>query len=136
MIAAYRRNHGFVLLMGLLLLALVGATLALLATSGSTDARRTLEKSRQAQLQQMLLAAVFDAHEHLSSKASLGDAWKIEMPSNLTSRNAAIESKIQSGDAAHVIIFVHATLDREAMDQTLKFSREENNWRMVSAELE
>src|SRR5262245_19707193 len=64
---AMKPHNGFALVTAILVLALVAAAIASLASSMSSDARRTLDRARDAQLEQLLLAGAADAGQHLKS---------------------------------------------------------------------
>ena len=59
------RHRGFIMLMALMLLGLIGAAMACLSSTTSNEARRILNRSFDAQLEQMLLAA------------AVGEVWEI-----------------------------------------------------------
>jgi type II secretory pathway component PulK len=132
------KNRGFVLLTAMMILPLVAIALVVLASLSSARAHQTLDRSRQAQIDQLLLAAAIEAHEHLTTQpVKIGDSWRMQIPPSLVWQNASVETKVISADAdGHLSLSVQATLDWLEERQTLEFIRDQNQWRLKSSELE
>jgi type II secretory pathway pseudopilin PulG len=131
------RQNGFILLAALAVLAIVGVAMLTLAAASASDARRSFERARRGQLDQMLLAAAAEAKIHLKqSTPKTGDAWDVELPNVLTEQTASLHTTIDSVEAnGDVTVNVHATIANRSAEQTLKFSHASGEWKLVSAEV-
>jgi len=131
------RHHGFVMVAALLALALVAVAIVALATATSSDGRHTFRQSQAAQLEQMLLAGALDAGEHLKSSAPAADAsWAVELPANLATEGATVQTSVKSIQPDELKLLVAARLDEQSAEQTLTFKRDANTWKLMSAELD
>jgi type II secretory pathway component PulK len=131
------KNRGYVLIVAIFMLPLVAAAVALLGTADVADVRQTFQRQRQAQLEQLLLASIIDARDHLTqTSVKTGDAWTIQLPHDLLLQQSTVETKVTAADASNITITVHAALARQQANQTLHFAHEETRWRLISADLE
>ena len=131
------RRRGFVMVAALLALALVAVAIVALATATSTDGRHTFQQSQAAQLEQMLIAGAADAGEHLKSAApAAGASWAVELPANLASEGATLQTSIKSVQPDEVKFVIVVRLAEQSAEQTLTFKRDANAWKLTSAELD
>jgi len=132
------RRRGFVLLFALAIFALVGVAILALASLQAHDGRRTAQRVRDAQLEQMLLAGATEVKSHLEEAPLAADqSWKIELPAALTDRGAELDARVtlmQMDGAATVTI--HAKIDGATMQQSTQFARGgDRHWQLISAQI-
>ena len=131
-----RRQHGFIMLTALAMLAIVGVAILALASAMSSDGRRTFENATRAQLDQMLLAGAADATEHLKKATPKpGDAWDVKLPSVLTEQDATLHIAVESADDAKITLDVSARINERSAEQVLQFERHETTWKLTSAQI-
>lgn len=130
------QHRGFIMLMALAILAIVGVAILALASAMSYDGKRTFETATRSQLDQMLLAAATDAREHLKhATPKPGESWDVELPDVLTEQNGSLHIVVASADDAKLTINVLARLDQRSAEQVLRFERQANGWKLASAEI-
>ena len=116
------RHHrrGFMLIMAVTLLILIGTTLAVLATLFAAEARRTQNHAIDAQLRQLLIAGTVAARHGIR---------EIALPAELPDTKVTITSE---GDNATV----HATLRGRTATEKLTFSGSGSQRKLIAAELQ
>jgi hypothetical protein len=131
------RNHGFALLLALAIFAIVAAAILALASSTSRQGRRTIDDSESAQLEQLLLAGLSAAEVRFNAHApAKGDAWDVELPPGLVSRNASLHINVVSSDARRATASIEAHLNNRSHAQTADFASNANRWSLQSAALD
>ena len=132
-----RRNHGFVLLIAIFMVGIVGAALLVLSDAASSDAHRTIEQARQAQFDQMLLAGAADALARLRSRPLVvGQTWTVDLPPSLAAQDAELRASVTSiANDGEVVLAIRARLDRRSAEQTVRFKHDLSGWRLVAAKL-
>jgi hypothetical protein len=131
-----RQSHGFIMLMALAILAIVGVAILALASAMSYDGKRTFENATRSQLDQLLLASATEAREHLKQATlKAGDSWDIELPDVLTEQNGSLHIVVASADDAKLTLDVLAKIDERSAEQTLRFNRDDDGWKLASAEI-
>jgi hypothetical protein len=84
----------------------------------------------------MLLAAAADAQAHLkSSNLKLNDSWRLETPPALAEQSAGIETPIANIDANNLDLHIRAHLANRSAEQTLRFARASDGWRLSTAQI-
>lgn len=130
-------GRGFVFVVAVLMIALIGAAMAAISGVVAADAGRTRDRSRDAQLEQMLLAAAADAPAHLTAQTLVeGQSWILPLPASLSSLDADLQvhvGPVQPNGPATLVI--RATFDGGHAEQTAQFSLVNNTWTLVAAEL-
>jgi hypothetical protein len=92
------RRRGFATTIALVLVGLVGLTLAAVAMSLTRDARRTGAEATDAQLRQLIVAGSIEAREFVQrGGAKAGDVWKVTLPPELVSDGASAEVRWTQG---------------------------------------
>jgi type II secretory pathway component PulK len=131
-----RARRGFALIAAVLLLGLVVVAVTLLANATAADGQRTLECQQRAQLDQLLLAAATDAPAHLkSSNLKSNDSWQCDLPTALSEQSASVETTVTSVESDHIDLHVRARLANRSAEQSLRFARAGNGWRLSSAQI-
>jgi hypothetical protein len=132
------RRGGFVLLFALGIVAVVGVAILALASLQSYDGRRTVERIRETQLEQMLLAGAMEAPSHLGEVQPTNDqAWNVQLPAGLTSRGGTLQTRITSVQSdTNCAIVIRATLEGKSLQQSVTFARQGNQWKLTSARLD
>lgn len=130
------RNHGFVTFVAMTMLVIVLAAMLLIGQTFAIDARRTLARQLDAQLDQMLLAGTIDASTKLgASTAAPANAWKVELPDSFSAISSLEIKPIQGNSPDGVsmtILAIHA--DRKA-SQDVHFQKIGGVWKLTAAEL-
>jgi ABC-type transporter Mla subunit MlaD len=94
----HRRRRGFATTIALVLVGLVGLTLAAVAMSLTRDARRTGAEATDAQLRQLIVAGSIEARQFVQSgDAKAGDVRKVALPPELTNDGASAEVRWTQG---------------------------------------
>jgi type II secretory pathway component PulK len=131
-----RQHRGFIMLMALAILAIVGVAILALASAMSYDGKRTFENATRSQLDQMLLAGATDAREHLKrATPQAGESWDVELPNVLAEQNGSLRVVVASADDAKLTLNVSANVDQRSAEQTLCFNRDARGWKLASAEI-
>lgn len=131
-----RQRRGFIMLMALAILAIVGVAILALASAMSYDGQRTFENTTRSQLDQMLLAGAVEAREHLKQNTPKeGETWDVELPDALTEQNASLHIAVESADDTKLAVNVLARIDERSAEQTLRFDRQGDAWKLASAEI-
>lgn len=130
-------SRGFMFFLAVLMIAFVAT--AMLATSGvvSVDARRTLNRSMQAQLDQLLLAGTEDAIVRMNSNSqpAPGSRWDSPLPPDLVG-SATLHTTVVSIDpSTGATLSIRATLTNRTSEQTLQLRPDNRTWRILSATL-
>jgi hypothetical protein len=131
-----RRQHGFIMLAALAVLAIVGVAILALASAMSSDGQRTFENATRAQLDQMLLAGTTDVTERVKKETPKpGDAWDVDLPSVLTEQDATLHVAVESADEAKVSLSISARINNRSAEQVLQFAWRGEGWKLASAEI-
>jgi len=131
------RNRGFIFFMAVLMIAYVGAAMLAMGTTVSIDARRSLRRYNEAQLDQLLLAGITEATARLNTTApAAGGAWTIPLPTSLAATPASLKSSIVSTDEAQSTVRITATFTDQSASQTVRFRHDPDGWKLISAEIE
>lgn len=130
------RRRGFVMLMAIGLLSMVGVALAVMTAMLAHESRRTNGAADDAQLRQVLIAA----EAWLSSRPGSDElprdaAVPVPLPPPLTGRGAAAEVRLVASAGDERAIVIAARLPDRHIEQTLRYRREGGQWKAVSAEL-
>jgi hypothetical protein len=129
MIRRRRPKHSaFAAVTAIVLLGLVATTLATMAMMFAADARRTRNAGAEAQLRQLLIAGAASAQQRLDKGPTTFDT-KLTAPADGTLQVTAAAD----GDAVRVIIT--ATLGPRRQEQTLRFTRAGEKWKLARVEL-
>lgn len=80
MTQTFRNRSGFATTAALMFMTVVIAALLVLGTLLRTDAKRTLDESRDAQLRQLILAGAIDASANLDSGREVPKSWNVMLP--------------------------------------------------------
>lgn len=135
----HRRSKpaGFILLTALLMLAIVGAAVAMTAMAASAHLLHQANDLQQAQLDQLLLAGAREAVVRLNFTSSPDDnaANTIELPGALGAQHAHLTVQFSSGGSATRTATIVASLGRHAASQIVQLDKSDGNWRMSAAEL-
>src|SRR5437879_4579337 len=107
-----RRQRGFILLAALAVLAIVAVAILTLAAASVYDGKRTFDRARHAQLDQMLLAGASEAAEHLKHSAPKeGEFWEVDLPSALAEQHASLVTTIDSANVDQIVLKIHAQIE-------------------------
>jgi hypothetical protein len=132
-----QKRHGTATLMAIVLIGLVGATLAGMAVFSGNELKRAHRLADEARLRQLLLAGAADAvgRSHEWKDVAPAAEWSLALPDALRG-DAAV--KLQCGPAGDggAEINVVAQYDNRISQQTLHFAFVNANWKLRSAELE
>ena len=86
------RRRGFATTIALVLLGLVGLTLAAIALTLTRDARRTGTEAADAQLRQLIMAGSIEARDVIQKgNAKAGDVRTVTLPPELANDGARVE---------------------------------------------
>jgi hypothetical protein len=134
-----RRCGGFVLLIALAMFSVVSVAILALALSMSADGRRTFDRARQSQLDQLLLAGASHAVEHLKQTTPRpGDTWQIDLPQSLSDESASLQSTVDASSdpgAGQVVLHIQARIDNRSAEQIVKMVKGANGWRIAEARI-
>ena len=123
------KNAAFAAVTAIVLLGLVATTLGALAMMFAADARRTRNAAAEAQLRQLLIAGAASAQQRLDKGPTPFDI-KMAAPADALLQLTAAPD----GDALRVI--VTAALGPRRQEQTLRFIRAGDKWKLASVELQ
>ena len=143
--AAHRRRRGFGTVVAILLLLLVAATLPVLASVFTADAKRTRAQADDAQLRQLLMAGAVFAKGQAPTITAVGSGAAaapapvdVPLPPELSDMGAKLTCTFNRVDADHVSAIVHARLPSRSMEQTVTFERHggsDGTWHATHATL-
>src|SRR2546430_1081835 len=125
-------RRGFVTIIALTLIILIGGTLAVLGSVLTSEVRRTGGVATETQLRQLLIAGAAAAHEHLDDAD--GKQSSVPLPSALVEQGGTLTLiAAKSGDDVKVAI--SAEFNRRRASQVVLFARDGQTWKLVSASL-
>lgn len=124
------RRAGFALLLAVLVMTLVTAALAVLVVRGRVDARRTVAARQQAQVRQLLLAAVAEVGDRCRrwGDAVPDERWTMPTPPGMPGR---VGLHAWPGG----VVEVTAVVDGGLGGETVRVVRTDGRWRVASADL-
>jgi hypothetical protein len=125
-----------VLLVALLIFPLVVAALAAIGSAMSHDARRGLDQTTDAQLEQMLLAAAHAAQQQLDHGSLTSQPQAVPIPMALQEAGAGLTLEVVSRSDHNAEVRLRATLQRRSASQMVQFARSDGAWRVTSAQLQ
>jgi len=125
-------RSGFAMVLAVMLIALVGVTIAGLSSLVAADARRTRQTRIDAQQRQFLLAGAADV---AARAGAWGDSpapenWNVPLPGGAAAVSCRVTPR-SSADAADVVVEV--VCDGTRRSQTLHFTRTTGHWRLSGA---
>jgi hypothetical protein len=123
------KNSAFAAVTAIVLLGLVATTLGAMAMMFAADARRTRDAATEAQLRQLLIAGAASAQQRLEKGPTTFDA-KLTAPAD----GALQLTAAPDGEAVRVTIT--ATLGPRRQQQTLRFTRAGDKWKLAIVELQ
>ena len=128
-------RRGFAGILAITLLILVSATLAVVASAFSLDARRTRAITADAQPRQLLTAGAVTAATQLRAGDVPTARQAIPLPAELTDRGAivSVSTTIANGTAT---VRVDAEFASARAGQVVRFTQREGAWSVTSTELE
>jgi Tfp pilus assembly protein PilX len=131
-----RPRHGFILLTALAMLAIVGVALLALGSAMVYDAKRTMDRSQRAQLDELLQSATTDAVKRLKTATpNVNDEWDMELPDALVQQDAKLTTTVDVSDESELWLKAHAQLGKLSSEQSLQFRREGQAWHLARAEV-
>ena len=125
-----RPRRGAALIFAIVLLGLVGATLALLATNFAADAKRTSSHAADAQARQLLIAghrAALASADTLAADKPL----QVDLPPALAPDAATLSITGPVTD-----VHIDASAGSRRASERITLAREGNAWKIASATLE
>jgi hypothetical protein len=122
------KNSAFAAVTAIVLLGLVASTLAAMAMMFAADARRTRNGAAEAQLRQLLIAGAADVQQRLDKGQTSFDVKVIAPAEGNLQLSAAAD-----GDVIRAV--VAASLGRRHSEQTLRFTRDGERWKLAAVEL-
>ncbi|MEO6436391.1 MAG: hypothetical protein ABIP55_11630 [Tepidisphaeraceae bacterium] len=129
-----RRPRGVAGLVAIILLLIVAATLAGVATAFSADAQRTRNLAAEAQLRQLLTAGAIAAAEQLKSPDLPTGETTVALPTDLNDRGATLKvSYLREGEG--VLAAVDAALPPRRARQTVRFAQKDGRWSVQAVEM-
>ena len=132
-----RRRRAFATIAALGLIAVVGVTLAAVATLLAGDVKRTRRAAEDAQLRQLLLAGEAAARATLGATNQPGEV-ALKLPSELESAGITLMiERLDNADSAENVQFRVTARggDGRSIAQTLRYTRAAEGWRLQTAEL-
>jgi hypothetical protein len=127
---ATHNRGGFAAIMAIVLLGLVGATLAMMATSFVGEATRTRTQAAAAQARQLLIAGEMIAQGN-GDEIAAGKSVPIQLPAALVNDGAALRV---TGRPENVQIT--AQYQTAASLQLVTLTRGSNGWKITTATLD
>jgi len=128
MILRRTKTSGFATVTAIVLLGLVGSMLAAMAMMFAADARRTRSAAAEAQLRQFLLAGAADVQQRINKGQTTFDL-KVPAPAEGEMHLSAAAE----GDGVRAV--AHVTLGPRRAEQTLRFTRAGDTWKLAAVEL-
>jgi len=126
------RHRAAALMLAVVLIAMVGSAVAALTILFQIDVRHTARQRDEAQLRQMLLAAVHWQDDFMTSD----DAQSLPLPHSLASQSAALTTAVLSTDRADARhIQITAALPRRAQRQILTYHPRNATWHLTHIDL-
>ena len=134
-------NHprrGFAAIMAVALLALVAVTAIALFAAASTDYHRTQYAQQSAQLRQMLLAGAAQVMQESKDWTAQAKEAKhpIQLPDELSRQGASATFTVIARNDGKCEVNLVATLGVHHAGQVLTLERQNEKWKIISAQLE
>lgn len=129
------RRKGFILLLAIAMIAMVGVALAAMGSLLAYDGRRTRSTTDDAQFRQVLIAAEAWTAQRLDLDAlSPQHATSIPLPPSLTVQGIAANVRLII-EADEKVATLTAQLPDRQLEQVVRYRRTNGVWRAVAAEL-
>jgi len=125
-----RHQAGFATITAIILIGLAGLAVSAVATLFITDMQRTRELGQDAQMRQLLLAAL-----HVPPPER-GATVCVLLPAELGLRHAQLTMQTVAADDQSCTVRVEARLEKRLARQVLVYGLSGGQWRLQSAELE
>ena len=122
------KTSAFAAVTAVVMLGLVASVLAALAMMFAADARRTRNAAADAQLRQLLIAGAADVQQRLKQGQA---TFEVRVPSP-TEGEMHLRATADNGGVRALIA---ATLGTRRSEQTLRFTRDGDRWRLAGVEL-
>jgi|GEM_PF-2687457 len=127
-------RRGFVLMMAVVLVGLIGLGIAGIAQVCRIDMVRTRARAQDAQLRELLLAGADVAIARLANGSAVDGM--ITLPDDLTAQGAKIVLHAQAAAGADAKeVTIEASFSMHQLSQDLHFVRSQGAWQLNSAEL-
>jgi len=135
--SSFQKRHGIATLMAIVLIGLVGATLAGMAVFSGNELKRTRRLTDEARLRQLLLAGAADtvSRSREWKDATPTAAWSLVLPDELAS-DAKVKVQCKSVGEGIVVARILAQYENHVMQQTLRFQLLTGAWKLASTELQ
>jgi len=122
------KKSGFATITAIVMLGLVASMLAAMGMMFAADARRTRSAAAEAQLRQLLIAGAADVQQRLNKDQTTFDATFATPAEGNLRVTAAMD-----GDGVRSVVL--ANLGPRHAEQTLRFTRAGEKWKLVAVEL-
>ncbi len=132
-----RTRHGTATLCAIILIGLIGATLAGIAASSAAEVRRTRGLAEEARLRQLLLAgAVETVTRSVDWKAMQSQTrWTLDLPEELKD-DAEVKLQFDPASADTASVRVTARFRAHTAEQVLGLTHSYGKWEILSTQLE
>lgn len=129
------RKPAFASFVAIMMMAMVGMTLAALSTLLMADAQRTRRHRADAQLRQQLMAGAIAARRHVAAHGPGPARSALAVPTDGDGR-ASITIQVEpAGGDDRLTIRIEATYDERRAAQTLRLTQRSGQWHIVEARL-
>jgi hypothetical protein len=129
------RHRGFVMMMAVILLMLVGVALAAMTALLRHESRRTSAAGDDAQLRQVLIAAeAWPARQLAAGTLPADRSTAVPLPPQLAGLGAAAEVRLTSGADGRTAS-ISARLPERRLEQVVQYRLAGDVWRPVAAKL-
>lgn len=133
-LSSHRR--GFVTFIAMTMLVVVVAAMLVIGQTFTLDARRTLARQLDAQLDQMLLAGTVDASAKLAASPAVPvDTWKVALPDSISGSSSLEIMPAQGNTAEDARMTIHAIYADRKASQHIRFQKINGVWKLTAAEL-
>ena len=129
------QRRGFVMMMALILMMLLGIALAAMTALLSHESRRTSATGDDAQLRQILIAAEAWTARQLAAGTPPADGpMTVPLPSQLTALGAGADVRLTTGSGTQTAT-ISARLPERRLEQVIQYRLAGDDWKPVSATL-
>ena len=129
----YRRS-GVTMILAILSMAIVSAAVIAVSENSVAEIRSVGRRIAADQLDQLLLASILSAEQHMVSPTDPGESWSLKLPSELS--DAGVQLTLISKTQTAATVEVDAVLRRLHAKETIQLAPQASSWTFKSATLE
>jgi type II secretory pathway component PulK len=128
-----RRQHGFAVIVAVVMIAILGMALLALTTLFQTDTQRSMRNRAEGQLRQLLIAGGAAAVQRVSNEPQATEPTQLAVPDAI--ENASVTIAYEPEGESMIRATVTAQIDVHQAVQSMTFTQTGTGWALRDAQL-